>query len=261
MQFAVTGFRYVGCKKIKKDSIHINLFVFFITLILVTIIITFTIFYNYNKNDYFSARKIVYLSLYQTKVSSQTNEYQSKVRDVGGAGYNLYENGVYHIVAFGYFADEDAKKVKMGVGEVYKNAELVERISPEIKRKVKNQIQANLVWQSFMKMLVDSQSQIYKNAINFDKSNISVSDIYKGLVKLSYEVQKISDEINAIKNDNLLFLSVKNIFITFSQLFKDVVDNCKSQIYKGENVSVSIKYLFVNLCEIDFEFRQELNKI
>ena len=260
MQFAVAGFRYFNHKN-KKSSMFIFLSFLFCILFIITIMITY-INNNINyKNNYTNSRKIYYLSLFQSANNNQLKNLQSKCKSVGGAGYLYQDHSYTFVLAFGYLNKEDAISVHSKLYTNYDSVKIIERVLPELKSKIKKKVIANADFYEFFKIIFQLEQEYYSVAVDLEKSKINSVQAYNKLVKDKIFLNGNLSALLSKFNDKLQNNTIYSQIITIYQLIIDAVENCKDEIYRGELSSTHIKYLFIALCEYDFEIRNELNKI
>lgn len=261
MQFAVAGFRYKGCKILKKrNKIKIAMF-FIIIIFMITIIIVFLTLKNNDINNYTMAKKLYYISLSKTKNSEQTKDIQSKVKNVGGAGYVLNDNQINYVLGFGYFNKEDAVTVRDNNVSLFESCEVIERSFPTLKSKIKNQIFLLTEYKNVFKFICEAENDIYNLCILYEVAKINNNEVLNSLVKYTLLFQEFSNRIKAIKTSNLLILSIKDEFFTSLNIIVDIFSSAKASVYKGEDVGVCLKNLFLSMCETELYLRQNLNKI
>ena len=215
----------------------------------------------YNKIDYFSEKNVYYLSIMRAQNNSQSTEKQADVRKINGAGYVLGLNDAKYILAFGYFSESDANKVKENISKSFSEALVLTQNFPKIKNKVKKHISSISDYKDYFKYLSQIENKIYNLATAFDQSTIDIREIYKYLVKNCLQIEEMMNNVNNINRDNLYKNNIKKQFITSLSYIKDGFESCKTEIYKGENVSVYTKFLFIDICENEISLRKELNKI
>ncbi|MBQ7466553.1 MAG: hypothetical protein IJS74_00615 [Clostridia bacterium] len=197
----------------------------------------------------------------RAKNNSQSTEKQADVRKINGAGYVLGLNDAKYILAFGYFSESDANKVKENMSKSFSEALVLTQNFPKIKNRVKRYISSISDYKDYFKFLSQIENEIYNLATAFDQSTIDIREIYKYLVKNCLQIEEMMNNVNNINCDNLYKNNIKKQFITSLSYIKDSFESCKTEIYKGENVSVYTKFLFIDICENEISLRKELNKI
>ena len=259
MQFAVTGFRYVDYKKNKILKSNILKLIIISTLIIITFLTLTLSYLKYDKNDYLNVKKFYYVSISKSNSSNKVKEESLKVKEMGGAGYLLNISGINHLLVFGYMKREDAMKVKDQLDNIYPSVEIIERIIPAIKRKIRsiiiNEISIKNIFKNFDKI----GSEIYNLCLNFDKLQVSISEINKILTKTFLDLQDALNIINSNKFKHIpeeITVQIK----TSLNFVVEAIKTCISEVYKGENISSNLKLLFVNICEGEFYLKENLNK-
>lgn len=213
------------------------------------------------KKDLFKEQKIFYLVLEKTRNKNKIKGLTAQVENVGGAGYVIESDGFFKIVGYVYFSRNEAESVLLRVSERFKNAEIVSRTMPKIKRKNRIKIECDSDFLSSFMFAENVLNGLYLIVAKYAKSKISKVQLFEFLQKNKLEaIQKtknLEQKINLSKNE----MQLKSQLQIVLSGIESALSNCINELSRNGEIERGLKNSVVFLFEMSVLFRENLNKI
>lgn len=257
MQETLTGEKDMYSFYYRKRKRKTKLGVFLLcTLLCVILMVTLLcVSFNYN-TDYYKSRTFYMLSVYKTSVKNKVDFLSEQVKSVNGAGYVYKEDNEYHLLAFGYFSEDDINTVIEQNPVIYESGEVIKIESKSLKRKVKKLLNQNPLLKNIYLEIISLPNDYYSIVSDYDKGG-SVAKVYRNLEEIRVKIESFLSRLNSLEDNE----DVKDIFVVSLNVNLAIIKACLDEVYKMSGVSRNLKNLFISCCFEEINMKTMLNKL
>lgn len=174
---------------------------------------------------------------------SQANECAIKLKEIGGAGYIVFDKS-YFVVASVYSSLDDAEKVKNNINfqknnvKVLKFNKNINKSQNFLKKSESNKFLKNL---EIIKNLIENNQTIDQN---FDKGELN---FVNAKAKLKVNFEQLSSVVDSIKNQTSCLKGS-----ALSNVYLDNIIECEKRLFESNNEqSFSILIKYQNSCMVE----------